>query len=79
MSALETPVLERASVVAAPPSSRPAHRLRGYRLPGEGSALRLSVLSVTALVVLWWAATTFHWVPPLFPVSYTHLRAHETS
>ena len=64
MSALETPVLQRASLDAAPPSSRPVRRLRGYRLPGEGSASGLSVLSVTALLVLWWAATTFHWVPP---------------
>ncbi|MDF7189901.1 hypothetical protein NLR85_24880, partial [Escherichia coli] len=66
MSALETAVLQRTSADAAPPTSKPVRKLRGYRLPGEGSAFGLSVLSVITLLVLWWAATTFHWVPPLF-------------
>ncbi|WP_255631515.1 ABC transporter permease subunit [Caballeronia sp. dw_19] len=35
-------------------------------LPGEGPTAVLSAVSVAAIAVLWWAATAFHWVPPLF-------------
>jgi taurine transport system permease protein len=35
-------------------------------LPGEGPTAALSVLSVAAIAALWWAATSFHWVAPLF-------------
>ena len=63
MSAIETAVFKGAPVDVAEPSEKPARKLRGYRLPGEGSALGLSVLSVGVLLLLWWAATAFHWVP----------------
>jgi len=66
MSTIETAVFKNVSVKATAPSAKPSRKLRGYRLPGEGNALGLSVLSVTALLLLWWAATTSHWVPPLF-------------
>jgi taurine transport system permease protein len=35
-------------------------------LPGEGSTVALSLASVAAIGALWWAATFFHWIPPLF-------------
>jgi taurine transport system permease protein len=35
-------------------------------LPGEGSTVALSLASVAAMAGLWWAATFFHWIPPLF-------------
>ncbi len=66
MSAIETAVFKGVPVETAASSVQPPRKLRGYRLPGEGSALGLSLLSVGALLLLWWAATTFHWVPPLF-------------
>jgi taurine transport system permease protein len=40
------------------------HTVRG--LPGEGSTLWLSAVSVVAFALLWWTASTSHWVPPLF-------------
>jgi taurine transport system permease protein len=66
MSAIETALLDCLGCEDATPSRDTPRRLRGYRLPGEGGTLGLSVLSVGALLLLWWAATTFHWVPPLF-------------
>lgn len=33
---------------------------------GHGSAKRISALCIAALIVLWWLATHFQWVPPLF-------------
>ncbi len=41
-------------------------RRRRHRLPSEGGARGLSVASVLALAALWWLATHFAWVPPLF-------------
>src|ERR1700761_7952137 len=46
-------------------------RARGRRkprrgLPGDGPTAALSVVSVAAMAALWWAATSFHWVAPLF-------------
>ncbi|GKT13483.1 ABC transporter permease subunit [Acidovorax sp. SUPP2522] len=34
--------------------------------PGAGSSRALSALCVVALLALWWAATHWRWVPPLF-------------
>lgn len=46
---------------------RVAQRRKPRRgLPGEGPTLALSVVSVATIAALWWAATFFHWVPPLF-------------
>ncbi|WP_199031380.1 ABC transporter permease subunit [Ralstonia sp. ASV6] len=66
MSAIETAVFKGVSVETAAPSVKPPRKLRGYQLPGEGSALGLSLFSVGAFLLLWWAATTFRWIPPLF-------------
>jgi taurine transport system permease protein len=38
----------------------------GYRLPGEGSSSRISVVTVVLLLALWWVASHLGWVPPLF-------------
>lgn len=46
---------------------REARRRKPRRgLPGEGSTVALSLTSVAAIAALWWAATFFHWIPPLF-------------
>src|SRR6476620_10477923 len=44
---------------AAPKTSR-------YRVLGEGSTTALSLLSVAAMLALWWIATELGWVKPLF-------------
>jgi taurine transport system permease protein len=49
----------RVSGAKAPATSR-------YRVLGEGSGLGLSIVSVTALLALWWIATELAWVKPLF-------------
>src|SRR5690242_19217533 len=48
---------------------RTAHGKRGARyrgMPGAGPTAVPSVLCVATLAALWWAATHFHWLPPLF-------------
>jgi taurine transport system permease protein len=49
------------------PRAKPA---RGRRFvpgrPGGGPTRRLSAVTVSLVVALWWAATAFHWVGPLF-------------
>ncbi len=47
-------------------SRRNARRGKARGLPGEGSTFGLSVISVLVIALLWWGATAFHWVPPLF-------------
>jgi taurine transport system permease protein len=37
-----------------------------YRVLGEGSTTTLSILSVIAMLALWWIATELRWVKPLF-------------
>ncbi|WP_303629610.1 ABC transporter permease subunit, partial [Burkholderia glumae] len=51
------------------PARRTAARRRvhhGSRRPGEGPTAALSAASVAGLALLWWGATHFGWVPPLF-------------
>jgi taurine transport system permease protein len=52
------------SAVAVPQSKPRRKPRRG--LPGEGPTVALSVVSVAIIAALWWAATFFHWAPPLF-------------
>ncbi|VFR21172.1 Taurine transport system permease protein TauC [plant metagenome] len=40
--------------------------VEAFRLPGRGSSRRISVLCIVALGALWWLATHFQWLPPLF-------------
>ncbi|ABE36011.1 binding--dependent transport system inner membrane component family protein [Paraburkholderia xenovorans LB400] len=55
------------SLPSSPAGRRAAGRRKPRRgLPGEGPTAILSVASVVAIAALWWAATSFHWVPPLF-------------
>lgn len=37
-----------------------------FRLPGEGSSLRISVATVTVLLALWFVVSAAGWVKPLF-------------
>ncbi|MBL8309458.1 MAG: ABC transporter permease subunit [Burkholderiales bacterium] len=38
----------------------------GYSIPGEGSSVLISVVTVVALLLLWWVATHFGWIKDLF-------------
>ena len=38
----------------------------GYSVPGEGSSTLISVVTVVALLVLWWVATHYGWIRDLF-------------
>ena len=38
----------------------------GFRTPGEGPSLAISVLTVAALFALWFVATNLGWIRPLF-------------
>src|SRR4030095_3452385 len=49
-----------------PKPSEPAAKTSSYRVLGEGSTTALSVLSVAAMLALWWIATELAWVKPLF-------------
>lgn len=58
-----------AKSVAVPPSAAKPKAMKavsGYRLPGEGSSTTIATVTVVSLLALWWIATTFQWVPPLF-------------
>lgn len=37
-----------------------------FTTPGEGSSTAISVATMAAIVVLWWLASHFRWLPPLF-------------
>lgn len=40
--------------------------VRGYSIPGEGSSVWISVVTVVALFVVWWVATHLGWIKDLF-------------
>ncbi len=49
--------------------AKPAQEMRtikGYHVPGEGSSTAISIVSVIALLVLWWVATHMGWIRDLF-------------
>lgn len=37
-----------------------------FSTPGEGSSMVISVVTMLAIVALWWLASHFRWLPPLF-------------
>jgi taurine transport system permease protein len=50
---------------AAPASAAPLKTSR-FKVPGEGSSVGISVATVCVLIVLWFCATRFGWIKPLF-------------
>ena len=40
--------------------------VKGYSIPGEGSSVLISVVTVIALFTLWWTATHLGWIRDLF-------------
>jgi taurine transport system permease protein len=51
---------------AAMPPRPVVPRTSRYRVLGEGSTIGLSIISIVALLALWWIATELVWVKPLF-------------
>jgi taurine transport system permease protein len=44
----------------------PIRQVSGYSVPGEGSSTTIAVVTVVALLVLWWVATHNGWIRDLF-------------
>jgi taurine transport system permease protein len=50
----------------APTSAIPVRQVSGYSVPGEGSSTAIAVVTVVALLLLWWVATHNGWIRDLF-------------
>jgi taurine transport system permease protein len=57
---------DKGSAVTQAPAASAAPRTSRYRVLGEGSSLGLSIISIVALLALWWIATELAWIKPLF-------------
>ena len=56
-----------APAVAVPAAGRPpAVKTSKFKVPGEGSSVVISVVTVIVLVVIWFAVTNLGWIKPLF-------------
>lgn len=56
---------------AAPPGdgtpvTRATRHVSGYAVPGEGSSVAISIVTVIAIFALWWVATHFGWIRDIF-------------
>jgi taurine transport system permease protein len=59
--AVPSPAPSRASL---PTAAKP--RVSRYVMPGEGSSVLTSLVTVAGFILLWWVATHLGWVRPLF-------------
>jgi taurine transport system permease protein len=55
-----------ASAPAAPPRGAATRTVTGYSIPGQGSSTLISIVTVIALLALWWVATHEGWIRDLF-------------
>ena len=55
-----------ATPVEAPAPASPIRQVSGYSVPGEGSSTAIAVITVVALLLLWWVATHNGWIRDLF-------------
>jgi taurine transport system permease protein len=53
-----------ASVHSTP--AAPVRHVSGYSVPGEGPSTAISLVTVVALLALWWVATHFGWIRDIF-------------
>src|SRR5262249_16275274 len=54
-------------VSAQPGGGRaPAPRTSRFSTPGEGPTTAISAATMAGILLLWWLASHFQWVPPLF-------------
>src|SRR4051794_4474488 len=54
------------AVPPAAPATPAIRTIKGYSVPGEGSSTLISIVTVAALLVLWWVATHLGWIKDLF-------------
>jgi taurine transport system permease protein len=68
VSSVPTPASGPADAAAAQPQEarRAVRTVKGYSIPGEGPTTLISVITVIALLVLWWVATHYGWIKDLF-------------
>ena len=60
-------IVRIASPVAVPPATdRAAMKTSAFKVPGEGSSVTISVITVVTLMALWFLVTNMGWVKPLF-------------
>ncbi len=59
------PTAGHASVVVEKPVAA-GRTVTGYSVPGEGPNVAISIVTVIALLVLWWVATHLGWIRDLF-------------
>jgi taurine transport system permease protein len=52
--------------VDAPRTTRAMVKTSRFATTGEGSTTLISAITVVVILVLWWLASHFRWVPPLF-------------
>jgi len=48
------------------PVPQATRHVSGYSVPGEGSSVAISIVTVIALFALWWVATHFGWIRDIF-------------
>ena len=67
---MSAPVQAVSTAVVAPgetpASATPVRQVSGYSVPGEGSSTAIAVVTVAALLLLWWVATHNGWIRDLF-------------
>ena len=56
----------RADLAPAASAGNELRAIKGYSVPGEGSSTLISIVTVVALMLLWWVATHFGWIKDLF-------------
>lgn len=62
------PEIAPPAAMAIPPTAAKTAPLKTsrFRVPGEGSSVRISIVTVCVLVALWFLVTNLGWVKPLF-------------
>lgn len=66
MSAPPTRRVGAGGVFARLSRARPTKPGEVYGVPGQGETVWLSAVTIAILIGIWWAATSFGWVKPLF-------------
>ncbi|GAB2479959.1 MAG: ABC transporter permease subunit [Comamonas sp.] len=62
---MATTTTTTAAAAPAPAPTGPVKTSK-FKVPGEGSSLTISIVTVSALIALWFAATNLGWIKPLF-------------
>jgi len=52
--------------MATLPADADRPKTSGYSTPGEGPSTAISIVTMVAIGALWWVASHYRWLPPLF-------------